>query len=134
MIFAMPPMSNVERQRKFRKSHPGYFKKYKRSARRAAQDMEYRQHAAKLAALALGKPTPTQPQPTLAVQAAARGAELLTDAAAGPSVADTVAVNDTTPAPALPAGDATTGSTAFVSALPSSKTLIVRLESIPFPR
>jgi hypothetical protein len=28
MLTIPPPMSNTERQRKFRKSHPGYFKKY----------------------------------------------------------------------------------------------------------
>jgi len=40
MLRPCPPMSNVERQRQFRKRHPGYFSKYKavaQNARKAAR-------------------------------------------------------------------------------------------------
>ena len=44
----IPPMSNTERQRKFRASHPGYFRKYK--PRRNANQQAIRTWTAALAA------------------------------------------------------------------------------------
>jgi hypothetical protein len=40
MLEPAPPMSNAERQRRFRASHPGYFKKYRRSMRQLQADAE----------------------------------------------------------------------------------------------
>ena len=58
MLTIPPPMSNTERQRKFRKSNPGYYKKYyarKRSmGRRVRAQMQAEAQAAKAARDAAG--------------------------------------------------------------------------------
>jgi hypothetical protein len=79
-----PAMSNAERQRKFRESHPGYFRRFKISARKTRNDL------AMQALFAKGSSAPAQPA---------------TDAPQPAPGAPAIAAS-TPPAPALPSPSA----------------------------